>query len=62
MQRKLQTIIGTVFVFGVPVLLSIIVALGLGYFSMATKPSNQNLNGIFDFLDIEMFFSGLPLS
>lgn len=45
MQQTFQSVIKSFFVFGVPVLLSIFAAFELGYFNMATKPSNHNLNG-----------------
>lgn len=45
MQQNLQTAIRSFFIFGIPILLSIFAAFELGYFDMATKPSNYNLNG-----------------
>lgn len=53
MQQSLLTAIKSFFIFGVPILISIFAAYELGYFqvtlsnssSMATKPSNHNLNG-----------------
>lgn len=45
MPQSFQSVIKSFFIFGVPVLLSIVVAFELGYFNMATKPSNHNLNG-----------------
>ena len=47
MQQNLQTVIKSFFIFGVPIFLSIFAAFELGYFNMATKPSNHNLNGMF---------------
>ncbi|KAL8876146.1 MAG: hypothetical protein Q9198_005603 [Flavoplaca austrocitrina] len=52
MQQSLLTAIKSFFIFGVPILISIFAAYELGYFqvtlsnssSMATKPSNHNLN------------------
>ncbi|KAI4197183.1 MAG: hypothetical protein LQ348_002191 [Seirophora lacunosa] len=44
MQRNLQTVFKLFLVFGLPIFLSLIVAFELGYFTMATKPSNHHLN------------------
>lgn len=49
MQQNLQTVFKLFLVFGLPILLSLIVAFELGYFTMATKPSNHNLNGMVTF-------------
>ena len=45
MQQSSLTAIKAFFIFGLPVLISLLVAFELGYFTMATKPSNYNRNG-----------------